>query len=152
MYATAGWTYHMQIYGFDGNGAMINEQLVFRTYQNDTDSYANVVYNGNSHKTANINIGMGLFNILVQKPQSGKSTAFNLTDGYYIGNFKLSGKVEVKEYNKDNGKEVSGAFSDQNNSPARDRYAVGGLTGGILPSGYVNLFDLDLDSLIISLL
>ena len=132
--------YQMQIYGFEGNGATINEQIVFNTYSNTNDNYANKVYG-----SGNINLGMGLFNVLVQKTSSS-STGYNLDEGYYIGNFTLTGQVTVKEYNT-SGVEQPGGFSNDNNSPARDRYAVGGLSAGILPGGYVNLYNLDLDSL-----
>lgn len=134
--------YQMHIYGFDGNGATINEQIIFNTYSNTNDNYANKVYGSN-----NINLGMGLFNVLVQKPYSD-STTYNLDDGYYIGNFTLTGQVTVKEYTT-GGVEETGGFStndkDQNNAVYRSRYAVGGVTAGLLPSGYANFYNLDLD-------
>ena len=155
--------YQMHIYGFEGNGATINEQIIFNTYINTSDNYANKVY-GNS----NINLGFGLFNILVQKAKDADGTTYNLDEGYYIGNFNLTGKVVVKEYNT-SGVEQTGGFdtTNGNKSPHRNRYSVGGLAGGTLvtqftratdgksitnPSieTYVNIYDLDLDTLTIT--
>ena len=132
--------YQMHIYGFEGNGSTINEQIIFNTYVNDSDNYANKVYGKD-----NINLGMGLFNVLIQKRYSN-STTYKLDEGYYIGNFKLTGQVAVNEYDS-NGAIQAGAFSNDTNSPARNRYSVGGLTAGILPNSYVNLYNLDLDAL-----
>ena len=135
--------YQMQIYGFEGNGATINEQIIFKAYSNTNDNYANKVYGSN-----NINLGMGLFNVLIQKKHSDSST-YNLDEGYYIGNFTLTGQVTVKEYNT-SGVEEKGGFStnngDQNNAVYRSRYAVGGVTAGLLPNGYANFYNLDLNS------
>lgn len=132
--------YQMQIYGFDGNGATINEQIIFNTYSHLNDNYANKVY-GNQ----NINTGMGLFNVLVQKRYSN-STTYKLDDGYYIGKFTLTGQVTVKEYTT-GGVEEYGDLATGSNGNARTRYAVGGLAAGILAEGYVNLYNLDLNNL-----
>lgn len=132
--------YQMHIYGFEGNGATINEQIIFNTYTNTNDNYSYCVYCRD-----NINLGLGLFNVLIQKKYSS-STTYKLDEGYYIGDFVLSGKVVVKEYSS-GGSEQGGAFSDSNNSPNRDRYSVGGLTAGILPDSYINLYNLDLKSI-----
>lgn len=140
--------YQMHIYGFEGNGAIINEQIVFNSYSDLTDNYANKVYgtykSGNT-TISNINMGMGLFNILVQKPQAD-GTKENLAEGYYIGNFTLKGSVTIKEYNT-SGVEQPGDMSSGNNGNSRNRYAVGGLTAAILGGGYVNLYNLDLRNL-----
>ncbi|MBR1752193.1 MAG: hypothetical protein IJ740_15230 [Ruminococcus sp.] len=154
--------YQMHIYGFEGNDSTINEQILFNTYTNTNDNYANNVY-GDS----NINLGFGLFNILVQKAKDDDGTTYNLDEGYYIGNFNLTGKVVVKEYDK-SGQEEKGGFdtTNGNKSPYRNRYAVGGLAGGTLVTQftrtnantiinssvntYVNVYDLDLDSLTIT--
>lgn len=152
--------YQMHIYGFDGNGATINEQIAFKSYCNDVDNFANIVY-----KKDNINLGLGLFNVLIQKAKNDDGTNFNLDEGYFIGNFTLTGKVEVKEY--DDKAEVVGGFNSANSgevqSPQRNRYAVGGLAGGILGTTfkrtsatnisvndiktYTNLYNLDLSNL-----
>ena len=154
--------YQMHIYGFEGNGATINEQIIFNTYVNTNDNYANKVY-----ENSNINLGFGLFNILVQKAKDADGTAYNLDEGYYIGNFNLTGKVVVKEYNT-SGVEQTGGFdtTNGNKSPHRNRYSVGGLAGGTLVTQftrsnasaitnssietYVNVYDLDLVSLTIT--
>lgn len=134
--------YMMHIYGFDGNGATINENIEFKSYANNADNYANKLYGGN-----NVNLGMGLFNVLIQKAKDDIKTTYNLSDGYFIGNFTLTGKVEIKEYDGNSTSPVKGNFSNDNNSNNRDRYAAGGLTAGILPFGYVNVYNLDLTSI-----
>lgn len=157
--------YQMHIYGFDGNGATINEQIIFNTYVNDSDNYANKVYGKD-----NINLGFGLFNILIQKAKDANGTNYNLDDGYFVGNFTLTGKVTVKEYKTDGTEEVGGFATALNNtnskSPQRNRYATGGLAGGILATKftrtnantiddssiaiYTNLYNLDLSNLTVT--
>lgn len=141
--------YQMQIYGLEGNGATINEQIIFNTYVDLNDNYANKVYGkygtASNNKASNINMGVGLFNVLVQK-NATNPTAYNLNEGYYIGDFTLTGNVTVKEYNT-SGVEQLGDLSTGNNGNARNRYASGGLAAGILGGGYVNLYNLDLNNL-----
>ena len=132
--------YQTHIYGFDGNGATVNLQTIFNSYIDSTDNYANNVYG-----SGNINLGIGLFNVLVQKPYTN-STEYKLDEGYYIGKFTLTGEVKVTEYNT-SGVVQNGDLSSGNNGGSRNRFAVGGLTAGILPGGYVNLYDLDLNDL-----
>ena len=143
--------YQMHIYGLDGNGATVNEQIVFNAYYNGQDNYAKNVYNAD-----NVNMGLGLFNILVQKANAD-GTTFNLSEGYYIGDFKLTGKITVNEYDS-SGTNVGGGFdtadSTSSKSNKRTRYSVGGLAGGTLASSasenplkYINLYNLDLNNL-----
>lgn len=132
--------YQMHIYGFDGNGATINESIIFNTYSSINDNYSNKVYS-----SGNINLGMGLFNVLIQKNATNPTT-YKLDEGYYIGDFTLSGEVTVNEYTTGGNKEL-GDLASGTNGNARNRYAAGGLTAGILPGGYVNLYNLDLNNL-----
>lgn len=142
--------YQMHIYGFDGNGSTINVNTLFNTYYFEKENYATTVYGRDTNTSGtkyapNINLGIGLFNVLIQKPYSN-TTKYKLDDGYYIGKFTLSGEVTVNEYNE-NGVKQSGDLSTGENGNSRNRYAVGGLTAGILPGGYANLYDLDLNDL-----
>ena len=139
--------YQMHIYGFDGNGATINMNTIFNSYIFDKENYASTVYGKDtSNKAApNINLGIGLFNVLEQKRYTN-STTYKLDEGYYVGKFTLSGEVTVNEYN-DSGSKQGGDLTVGNNGNSRNRYAVGGLTAGILADGYVNLYDLDLNDL-----
>ena len=139
--------YQMHIYGFDGNNAVINVNTLFNTYVFDNDNYALTVYKKDTTKNQapNINLGIGLFNVLVQKPYTN-STKYKLDEGYYIGKFTLTGEVKVTEYNT-SGVVQSGDLGTGENGNSRNRFAVGGLTAGILAGGYVNLYDLDLNDL-----
>lgn len=132
--------YQMHIYGFDGNGSTINEHILYNRYSGDNDNYSKNVYGSN-----NANVGMGLFNVLIQKPYTD-ATKYKLDNGYFIGDFTLSGNVIINEYTTGGVKEL-GDLGTGNNGSARNRFAAGGLSAGILGGGYVNLYNLDLNNI-----
>lgn len=151
----------MKIYGFEGNNSTININLDYKTYYNDFDNYSNTIYTKN-----NMNLGFGLFNYVIQKytstttmsnALSGKDARpatsvipnYNLTEGYYIGNFTLTGKVKVNEY-KNDGTDAPIAYSTSTNdmkSQERRRFSVGGVIGALTVNNYVNFFKLNTQDL-----
>ena len=135
--------FSIKLYGFDGNGKTINIFLYNNVYQNNNDNYQNTVYTAN-----NIFIGYGLFNSFKQIKESSSSQA-NVKDGYYIGNFKLGGKIEEKEYDTNGNLKVACGLRNSNNSGngSKSSPAVGGVVGALTHSTYVNFYDLDLYNL-----
>lgn len=147
--------YALELYGFDGNGATIDINLKFNAYGQSYDNYIKTVYGENYNSQADgnhtgINVGFGLFNYVLQKKSSNNIT-YNTTPGYYIGNFTLSGSVDVKEY-KNNATQMDADTTVHNKSPGRlrSRYAIGGVISSILANDYVNLYQLDLKNLKVS--
>lgn len=145
----------MKIYGFEGNKSTININLDFKDYYNELDNYSNTIYTKN-----NINLGFGLFNYVVQKNDatttmsnalSGKDARpatsvipnYNLSEGYYIGNFTLTGKVIVNEYKNDGNNAPIAYSTNDMKSHERRRFSVGGVIGALTVNNYVNLFKLN---------
>ena len=140
--------FNMKLYGFNGNGSTINCNINYKIYLTTNDNYVNTVYNDSANNTTTggvIHIGFGLFNSLTQMSKGGyssiSSTSYNLTDGYYIGNFKLSGNINVSEYGTD-GTRATG--DNLNTNKARNRYPVGGVIGAVPFSSYMKFYDLDI--------
>ena len=153
--------YSMKIYGFEGNSSTVNINLNYNTYSDNTknsiiDNYSNTIYT-----YGNTNVAFGLFNYVKQKsnattslyndlysrgydrPETSTIPNYNFTSGYYIGNFTLSGKVIVHEYNSSGtiqGREQPTRSKDQ----AMYRHSVGGVIGATTVNDYVNFFKLDL--------
>ena len=153
--------YSMKIYGFEGNGSTVNINLNYNTYSDNTknsiiDNYSNTIYT-----YGNTNVAFGLFNYVKQKsnattslyndlyskgydrPETSTIPNYNFTSGYYIGNFTLSGKVIVHEYNS------SGTMQGESSQRGQKdqgmyRHSVGGVIGATTVNDYVNFFKLDL--------
>jgi len=130
--------------------------LQFNAYGHGYDNYIQTVYGLNSNSQAGgddtgINVGFGLFNYLRQIKASGNTTGYNTTTGYYIGNFNLTGSVDVKEYNS-SGSRMDADTTIHNKHPGRlrTRYAVGGVISHILANDYVNLYKLKLNNFSVS--
>ena len=147
----------MKIYGLKGSNSKIWINLNYKTYQDSVDNYIYTVYEstGTDMNTARNHIGFGLFNYVKQIPQSGKdNTTFNTTSGYYIGDFTMTGKVEVKEYTNKGVERTSingGTGSDATGKNFR-RYShsVGGVIGVLCIDDYANLVNADMDDITIS--
>lgn len=141
--------YALELYGFEGNGATIDINLKFNAYGQGYDNYIKTVYGENYNSQSGgdhtgINVGFGLFNYFLQIKADGNTTGYNTTKGYYIGNFTLSGSVDVKEYKSDE-TQMDADTTDQNGvNRLRTRFAVGGVTSSILANDYVNLYQLKL--------
>jgi hypothetical protein len=154
--------FSMKIYGFEGNGSTININLNYNIYadnQNNgtiADNYNNTIYTN-----GNINVAFGLFNYIKQKsnatttlnialygkdayrPETSTIPNYNLTSGYYIGNFTLSGNVIVHEYNN-NGVLQGESSKRGQKDQTMYRHSVGGVIGATTVNDYVNFFKLDL--------
>lgn len=154
--------FSMKIYGFEGNGSTININLNYNIYadnQNNgtiADNYNNTIYTN-----GNINVAFGLFNYVKQKsnatttlyndlyskgynrPETSNIPNYNLTSGYYIGNFTLSGNVVVHEYN-DKGVLQGESSKREQKDQTMYRHSVGGVIGATTVNDYVNFFKLDL--------
>ena len=135
--------FSIKLYGFDGNGKTININLYNHVYQNGNDNYQNTVYGASK-----IFIGYGLFNSFKQIKE-GNTVHANVKNGYYIGNFKVGGKIEEIEYNTSGIKQVACGLrnSANNGNGSKGSPAVGGIVGALTHSTYVNFYDLDLYNL-----
>ncbi|HAV89811.1 MAG TPA: hypothetical protein DCW44_00815 [Eubacterium sp.] len=148
----------MKIYGFEGNNSTININLLYNIYYNELDNYSNTVYTKD-----NINLGFGLFNYVIQKsnatttmsnalsgkngrPETSVIPNYNLAEGYYIGNFTLSGNIKVKEYKNDGTVAPIAYSTNENKNQARRRFSVGGIIGALTVNNYVNFFKLDMSN------
>lgn len=147
--------FNMKLYGFNGNGSTINCNINYRIYQSKatnsySDNYINTVYYdtvNNDNSNGCIHIGFGLFNSLTQISKVGYSNistnSYNLTDGYYIGNFIISGKINVYEYDTGGNPQTGHGLKDK----IRYRHPVGGVIGAVPFSSYLNFFNLDINGL-----
>ena len=153
--------YALQLYGFEGNGSTININLVYNTYGYTNDNYINTVYGANASATNNdatnaqnssysgVHVGFGLFNYVRQERENSDSE-YNTKTGYYIGNFDLSGKITVNEYDKDY-KLMNGESANSNGvNRLRRRYSVGGVIGVTTIEDYVNFYKLNMKDLEVS--
>lgn len=142
--------FNIKLYGFDGNGSTINCNINYRIYRVDLDNYVYSVYKDSTNNNITggyIHIGFGLFNSLTQiskvEYENINTKSYNLTDGYYIGNFTLSGNINVCEY-ETNGNPSTG---DELRDKARNRYPVGGVIGAVPFGSYMNFYNLDINAL-----
>ncbi|MBQ6638904.1 MAG: hypothetical protein IJH82_09695 [Lachnospiraceae bacterium] len=135
--------FSVKLYCFDGNGKTININLYNHVYQNGNDNYQNKVYGASK-----IYIGYGLFNSFKQITE-GNTVQANVKNGYYIGNFKLGGKIEEIEYDTSGNKMVACGLRNaaNNGNGSKNSPAVGGVVGALTHSTYVNFYDLDLYNL-----
>ena len=147
--------FNMKLYGFNGNGSTINLNINYRIYyvkdsSNYYDNYVRTVYydtDNNDNTNGCIHIGFGLFNNLTQiskgEYNSISSNSYNLSDGYYIGNFTLSGKINVSEYDTSGARKNGDGLKDK----IRYHYPVGGVIGAVPFSSYMNFYNLDINNL-----
>lgn len=168
----------MKLYGMEGNGKKINVNLDYKIYANNVDNYIQTVYNNSSYynnntyydssKCYHVRVAFGLFNYFKQINKDGNvqqidnglrgvntnnrgnvsAPSYNLDQGWYIGNFTLTGNISVTEYN-DNGKLANGDRNNNGNARMSSRHSVGGVIGALTVNDYINFFKLNMSDITI---